>query len=88
MRTLKQLETKQIGLRLPTYLVDDIAELTRDFNINRSTFITEAIQAFIKQQKEQRVYERLDEAMNDVKLMGEGKKPKSSARSLLDELDD
>ncbi|SMN15890.1 hypothetical protein CRYPA_1851 [uncultured Candidatus Thioglobus sp.] len=52
MHSLKQLETKQIGFRMPTYLVEEIDELTKGFDINRSTFIVEAIRRALKEQKD------------------------------------
>ncbi|SFV87773.1 hypothetical protein MNB_SUP05-SYMBIONT-5-536 [hydrothermal vent metagenome] len=71
---------------MPTYLLEEVDELTKDYNVNRSTYITEAIKAFNKQQKEDQFYEGLGEAMQEVKLMIDGKIPKISAQSLLDEI--
>lgn len=86
MHTLEQLETKQVGLRMPVYLLKEIDELLENFEINRSTFINEAVKSMLQKQKEERVYQRLDEAMSEVGQMLRGEIPKMDARSLLDEL--
>ena len=83
---MQKIQTQQVGLRLPTYLVDEVDEFIKDFNINRTTFIAEAIINFLKQQKEKEVHARLGEAMQEARLMMDGKIPTKSARSLLDEI--
>lgn len=86
MHTLEQLETKQVGLRMPVYLLKEIDELLEDFEINRSTFINEAVKSMLKKQKEKRVHQRLDEAMSEVGQMLRGEIPKISARDTLLEM--
>ncbi len=86
MHTLKQLETKQIGLRLSTHLVEEIDELIEDFNINRTTFIKAAIKNFIQTQKEAKLYDGLDEAMAQVKMMVDGELPKVTLEETINEL--
>ncbi|CAC9546851.1 hypothetical protein [uncultured Gammaproteobacteria bacterium] len=88
MHSLKQLETKQIGFRMPTYLVEEIDELTKGFDINRSTFIVEAIRRALKEQKEARFYMGLGEAMEEAKMMIDGKLPKLYARDFVNEFKD
>jgi metal-responsive CopG/Arc/MetJ family transcriptional regulator len=88
MHSLEQLETKQIGFRMPTYLVEEIDELTKGFDINRSTFIVEAIRKELKEQKEARFYAGLGEAMVEAKMMMDGKIPKTSLKDLIAELKD
>ena len=83
---MQKIQTQQVGLRLPTYLVDEVDEFIKDFNVSRTTFIAEAISNFLKQQKEKEVHARLGEAMQEVRLMMDGKIPTKSARSLLDEI--
>lgn len=86
MHSLKQLETKQIGFRMPTYLVEEIDELTKGFDINRSTFIVEAIRKELKAQKQAKFYEGLGEAMVETRMMIDGDLPKLYARDFINEL--
>ena len=51
MHTLSQLEKQQVGLRLPKYLIEEIDEFTREYSLNRTDIIIEAINAYIKEQK-------------------------------------
>ncbi len=87
MHTLTQLEKQQVGLRLPTYLVQEIDELTQGYNINRSTYITEAIKSFNKQQMEIKVQHKLEASVTEMKQMMEGKIPKTTLADLIDELE-
>lgn len=86
MHSLKQIEKQQVGLRIPTYLVKEMDELTSDYDINRSTFITEAIQSFIKEQKQKIFYEGLEQAVKEMKMMMDGKLPKITLQETIDEL--
>lgn len=86
MHTMEQLETKQIGLRMPAHLVEEVDDFIQDFGVNRSTFITESIKNFLKEQKEQRFYDRLEASIKEMKMMMDGKIPKIYARETLKEL--
>ena len=88
MHAMQKIQTQQVGLRLPTYLVDEVDEFIKDFNVNRTTFIAEAISNFLKQQKEKEVHARLGKAMQEVRLMMDGKIPAISARDTIEELKD
>ncbi|SMN00235.1 hypothetical protein SPONL_1139 [uncultured Candidatus Thioglobus sp.] len=88
MHSLKQIEKQQVGLRIPTYLVKEIDELTRNYDINRSAFITEAVQSFIKEQKEKIFYEGLEQAVKEMKMMIDGELPKATLTDLIAELKD
>ena len=48
---LEKLQTQQVGLRLATHLVEEIDDLIKDFNLNRTSFIAEAIKECIAKQK-------------------------------------
>ncbi|WP_225879323.1 hypothetical protein [Isorropodon fossajaponicum symbiont] len=62
-------------------------ELTSDYDINRSTFIAEAIQSFIKEQKEKIFYGGLEQAVKEMKMMMmDGKLPKTTLTDLIIEL--
>jgi metal-responsive CopG/Arc/MetJ family transcriptional regulator len=88
MLELRDLETQQIGLRMPKYLVNDVDEIIADYNINRSTFINNAIQQVVQEQKEQRFYERFESSIAELKLVLDGKSSSKSLEDLIDELED
>ena len=86
MHSIKELEKQQVGLRMPTYLLNDIDEITSKYKVNRSEILIEAAKSYIASVKEKEVYERLGEAMQEVKLMMDGKIPKISARDTIKQL--
>ena len=57
MHNLSQLEKQQVGLRLPKYIIDEIDELTKQFSLNRTDIVTEAIKSYIADQKSKLFYE-------------------------------
>lgn len=87
MHSVKQLQTKQVGLRLPTYLLDEINQITQEHSVNRTDIISEAVRSYIEHYKEEKMYGRLDGALKEVKLMQEGKIPSTTLEDLIDELD-
>lgn len=86
MHTIAELEKQQVGLRMPTYLLNELDELTSEYNVNRSDILIEATKSYIESIKEEKVYQRLGEAMGEVKLMIDGKIPTLSARDHIKEL--
>ena len=64
MYTLEQLEKQQIGLRLPQYMIDEIDEFTKEFSVNRTDIVMEALRSYISKQKEHLLYEQ--ELLNRV----------------------
>lgn len=77
---------QQVGFRMPTYLLNEVDGVVSKYEINRSEFLNEAAKDYLQAIKEQEVYSRLDEAMQEVKLMIDGKIPSRPARDLLDEI--
>ena len=68
MYTLQQLEKQQIGLKIPQYLIEEIDSFTKEFCINRTDIVIEALRSYISQQKEHLLYEKeLLNRVNDVK---------------------
>ena len=68
MYTLQQLEKQQIGLKIPQYLIEEIDSFTKEFSINRTDIVIEALRSYISQQKEHLLYEKeLLNRVNDVK---------------------
>ena len=84
MHTLGQLEKKQIGLRLPQYLIEEIDELTEQFALNRTDIVTEALRSYLNEQKTRMLYESFD---RPVKAMMAGELPEITLGELIDELD-
>ena len=58
MYNLQQLEKQQIGLRLPKYLIDEIDEFTKQFSVNRTDIVIEALRGYIEEQKEKFLFEK------------------------------
>jgi metal-responsive CopG/Arc/MetJ family transcriptional regulator len=87
MHSLEKLQTQQVGLRLATHLVEEIDDLIKDYNINRTSFIAESIKEYIKKQKAEKTYQRIDESLFEVKQMIDGKIPETTLEDLIDELE-
>ncbi|HIP47043.1 MAG TPA: hypothetical protein EYG95_05740 [Campylobacterales bacterium] len=85
MNSLEQLEKQQVGLRLPKYLVDDIDEFTKEFSLNRTDIIVEAIRSYIERQKSNKLYENFDMACKELK--DRDKHSHQTLDGLIDELD-
>lgn len=68
MYSLEQLEKQQIGLRLPQYLIDDIDAFTKQFSVNRTDIVIEALRSYIEEQKENFLFEKeLLSRVSDIK---------------------
>lgn len=88
MYTLSELEKKQVGLRLPKYLVDDMDEFTKEFSINRTDIIVEAIKSYIQEQKENLFYNNFDKSCTEARNIIDGKLEETSLRELINEYKD
>ena len=86
MYHLSQLEKQQIGLRLPKYLIEEIDNFTKEYKVNRTDIVIEAIKSYLQEQKRVRLYENLDKSAKEAKQIIEGKLPKSTLQDLIDEL--
>lgn len=68
MYTLEQLEKQQIGLRLPKYLINEIDAFTKEFSVNRTDIVIEALRSYIEEQKEKYLFEKeLLSRISDIK---------------------
>ena len=67
MHTISQLEKKQVGLRLPKYLLDEIDAFTAEYSINRTDVIIEAISSYIKEQKAHMFYSDFNRGCQELK---------------------
>jgi len=88
MHSLIELEKKQVGLRLHSYLVDEIDELTKIFAVNRTDIIVEAIRSYISQQKADMIYNGIEDACIELKEIRDGKKNISALGTLDDLIDE
>jgi hypothetical protein len=88
MYTLAQLEKQQIGFRIPQYLIDEIDEFTKQFTINRTDIVIEALRSYLNEQKSRMFYEKFDNSVQEVKLMIGRELPETTLGDLIDELND
>ncbi len=86
MRTLASLQKQQVGLRLPTYLVEELDALGASYDLNRSEIITEAINSYIQEQKALMFYKEFDESAKELKAALSGDKKAGTLNELIDEL--
>lgn len=86
MYTLSQLEKQQIGLRIPKYLIDEIDEFTKEFSVNRTDIVIEALRSYLNEQKLRMFYEKFDNSAKEVKAMIDGKLEETTLGDLIDEL--
>jgi len=88
MYTLAQLEKQQIGLRIPKYLIDEIDEFTKQFTINRTDIIIEALRSYLNEQKSRMFYDKFDNSVKEAKSMIDGELEETTLGDLIDELND
>ncbi len=67
MHSLAQLQKKQVGLRLPVYLIEQIDEFTKEYNLNRTDIIIESIKSYIEKQEAEAFYKSFDVSCKELK---------------------
>jgi len=67
MHSLAQLQKQQVGLRLPVYLIEQIDELTKEYNLNRTDIIIESIKSYIEKQEAEAFYKSFDASCKELK---------------------
>ncbi len=67
MRDPSMLKKQQVGLRLPGYLIQEIEGLARQYDLNRSEIIIEAIRSYVEEQKASAFYADFDQAAKELK---------------------
>ena len=87
MHDLKQLQKQQVGLRLPKYLIDDIDAFTKEFSINRTDVIIEAVKSYVSEQKAKLFYDEFDNSCKELQSTLENKNTTGQMKTL-DELID
>ena len=87
MHSLAQLQKQQVGLRLPVYLVEQIDEFTKEYNLNRTDIIIESIKSYLEKQEAQKLYDEFDMACKELNEVLDDPK-KADKLQTLDELID
>ena len=89
MHSLAQLQKQQVGLRLPVYLVEQIDELTKEYNLNRTDIIIESIKSYLEKQEAEEFYKNFDASCKELKeILDDPKKAEGlqTIEEFLDEL--
>jgi len=89
MHSLAQLQKQQVGLRLPVYLVEQIDEFTKEYNLNRTDIIIESIKSYIAEQEAKEFYKSFDASCKELKeILDDPKKAEElqTIEEFLDEL--
>jgi predicted DNA-binding protein len=87
MQNLSQLKKQQVGLRLPKYIIDEIDELTKQFSLNRTDIVIEAIKSYLADQKAKMFYESFNISCKELKAIVKGDLPETTLRELIDEIE-
>lgn len=85
MHDLAQLQKEKIGLSLEKYLVDEIDEYSKMYALDRQVIIAEAIQSYLKSQREKELYKNFETSCKEAKEMIKGKFSKTSLQDFIDE---
>ncbi|TVQ95345.1 MAG: ribbon-helix-helix protein, CopG family [Desulfovibrionales bacterium] len=88
MQHIELLRKKQVGLRLPEYLLQELDELSAEYDLNRSEIILEAIRAYLEEQKTRRFYSEFDQAAMELKVAVQGEQSGQTLQDLVHELED
>ncbi|QOP44517.1 hypothetical protein FJR45_11430 [Sulfurimonas sediminis] len=67
MHSLSELQKQQVGLRLPKYLLDEIDEFTKEYSLNRTDIIVEAIASYVREQKAKKYYAAFEDSVQELK---------------------
>ena len=86
MHTLEQLEKQQIGLRIPQYLIEEVDNFTKEFSVNRTDIIIEALKSYISEQKSNLIYKSFEKSVQEAKEMMNSTTPESTLGELIEEL--
>ena len=87
MHSLSKLQKQQVGLRLPKYLVEQIDELSEEYNLNRSDIIQESIRTYLEKVEAERFYENFDLGCKELKKILDDPKKADKMQTLDEFLD-
>jgi len=88
MHSLSKLRKQQIGLRLPVYLVEQIDEFSKRYNLNRSDIIIESIRSYLEQQEAEEFYSNFDKGCKELKEVLDNPKQANNLQTLDEFLDE
>lgn len=66
-------------------MIDEIDEYSKMYALNRHDIITEAIQSYLKAQREKELYKNFESSCKEAKDMMDGKISKTSLQDFIDE---
>ena len=87
MYSVSQLQKQQIGLRLPQYLIEEIDSFTKEFAVNRTDIVTEALRTYLAEQKSKLFYEGFGRSVAEAKQMIDAGTREDTLGDLIDELE-
>jgi CopG family transcriptional regulator / antitoxin EndoAI len=87
MQSLPQVKKQQVGLRLPKYMIDEIDELTKQFSLNRTDIVIEALKSYLADQKAKMVYESFDMSCRELTSIFQGDLPETTLKDFIDEIE-
>jgi len=88
MHSLSKLQKQQIGLRLPLYLIEQIDEFSKRYNLNRSDIIIESIRSYLEQQEAEEFYNNFDKGCKELKDVLDNPKKANNLQTLDEFLDE
>jgi len=88
MYSLSQLQKQQIGLRLPVYLVEQLDEFTKKYNLNRSDIIMESIRSYLERQEAEEFYNNFDNGCKELKSILDNPKKDNNLQTLDEFIDE
>ena len=88
MHSLAQLQKQQVGLRLPKYLVEQMDEFTKKYDLNRTDIIIESIKSYMEQQEAQEFYDEFDKGCKELKEILDNPKKADELQTIDEFLDE
>ena len=88
MHSLAQLQKQQVGLRLPVYLVEQIDEYTKEYNLNRTDIIIESIKSYLEKQEAEEFYKNFDASCKELKEVLDDPKKAEALQTIEEFLDE
>ena len=88
MHSLAQLQKQQVGLRLPVYLIEQIDEFTKEYNLNRTDIIIESIKSYIEKQEVEEFYRSFDASCKELREVLDDPKKAEALQTIEEFLDE
>ncbi len=88
MHSLAQLQKQQVGIRLPVYLVEQIDEFTKEYNLNRTDIIIESIKSYLADQEAKEFYKSFDASCKELREVLDNPKKSEALQTIEEFLDE